>query len=156
MQDPAPVCSKYAMHPMHTDESATLAAMPAESIRLLPTHCINTDNQLEGFQLSVLASDLASNLCVHRSMFFGHSLYECVTSDQLVNADVVRLLGRDNIPDMKELMQTMETSALGCEASFDHGPDNVDAVSGLANGITRVSYARGKRAVDSRRWRPAV
>jgi hypothetical protein len=156
MQDPAPVCSKYAMHPMHTDESATLAAMPAESIRLLPTHCINTDNQLEGFQLSVLASDLASSLCVHRSMFFGHSLYECVTSDQLVNADVVRLLGRDNIPDMKELMQTMETSALGCEASFDHGPDNVDAVSGLANGITRVSYARGKRAVDSRRWRPEL
>jgi len=150
----APVCTKYALHALHADECATLSAMPAESIRLLPTHCINTDNQLEGFQLSVQPTELGSNLCVHRNMFFGHSLFECVTSDHLVNADVVRLLGRDNVGDMRELMQTMETEALGYEASFDHGPDNVDAVSNLGSG--KVSYARGKRAVDSRRWRPEL
>ena len=154
--EPVPICSQYALHGLHADECATLAAMPGDSIRILPTHCINVDNQFEGFQLSVGSGDPSSNLCVHRSMFFGHSLFECITSDQLINVDVVRLMGRDNVSDMSELMKSIEADALGFEASFDHGPDNADAVSSVSNGNTRVSYARGKRAVDSRRWKPEL
>jgi hypothetical protein len=154
--EPPPICTKYALHKLHPDEEATLNAMPAESIRVLPTHCINTDNQLEGFQLSVLETDPSSHLCVHRSMFFGHSLFECIAQDQLINADVVRLMGRDNVQDIKDLMKEIETDAIGNEASFDSGPDNADAVSGVSNGTQRVSYARGKRAVDSRRWKPEL
>jgi hypothetical protein len=150
------ICTQFALHKLHEDEIATLTAMPAESIRLLPTHCINTDNQLEGFQLSVLNTDPGSHLCVNRSMFFGHSLFECTTQDQLINPDVVRIMGRDNVSDMRELMKEIETEALGFEASFEHAPDNADAVSAVSNGSQRVSYARGKRAVDSRRWRPEL
>jgi len=85
-------------------------------------------------------------------MFFGHSIFECMVQDQLINSDVVRLLGRDNVGDMRDLMTCIESEALGKEASFENTPDNADAVLDMAH----ISYARGKRAVDSKRWQPEM
>lgn len=150
-------CStEFALHPVHEDEVATLSAMEGSSIRLMPTHCINLDNQLEGFQQTVAALDRGSSLCVQRTMFSGHSIFECVAPDELINADVVRLLARDNLPDLTALMKKLDAEAVGHEASFDCVPDNADAVAGSHGASVRVSYARGKRAVDSRRWSPEL
>lgn len=144
-------CTRYGLHKLHEDESATIGAMQGR-VEVVPTHCVNLDKQLEGFRQTVLCDASGSTLCVHRSMFFGHSLFECVASDDLVNQDVVRLLSRDsNVDDMKALMSKFDTEATGREASFDCVPDNADAVAG-----PRISYARGKRAVDSRRWMPEL
>jgi len=59
-------------------------------------------------------------------MFFGHSIFECLVQDQLINEDVVRLLGRDNVGDMRDLMTEIEKDAIGKEALFDNTPDNAD------------------------------
>jgi hypothetical protein len=152
----AKCCLAHAQHPLHADERATLEALlaSAESIRLLPTHCVNTENQLEGFHMTLGALEPGSSLPVHRSMFFGHSLFECVAADQLINGDVVRLLGRDNVADVRAVLGALEAEAVGREASFDHAPDNADAVGASQGQVAAVSYARGKRAVDSKRWRP--
>ena len=42
---------KYLLHPLHPDELVTLNAMSGE-INVMPTHCINLENQLEGFAKS--------------------------------------------------------------------------------------------------------
>ena len=69
------ICTQFAMHGLHVDEKATLQAMSGTNVRLLPTHGINEDNQLEGFRMELAPSDPGSNVCIHRSMFFGHSIY---------------------------------------------------------------------------------
>lgn len=149
-------CTKFALHPVNADESATIEAMPGTHIRLMPTHCINLENQLEGFQQTTETKDQGSSLCVHRSMFFGHSIFECISSDELINQDVVALMGKDNKSLMKDLMDSITTSSIGREASFDCVPDNADAMAGTHGNSMRVSYARGKRAVDSRPWNPEL
>jgi hypothetical protein len=149
-------CTKFTLHPLHDDEVATLSAMHGEEIRLMPTHCINLDNQLEGFRQKVSDTDPGSTLCIHRNMFFGHSIFECVAEDELINADVVRLLAQDNATQLTELLRDLDAAAMGYEASFDCVPDNSDAVAMSHGSDVRISYARGKRAVDSRRWMPEV
>jgi hypothetical protein len=149
-------CDKFALHPLHDDEVATLGVMQGTRIRMMPTHCINLDNQLEGFQQTVESSVSGSSLCIHRSMFFGHSIFECVASEELINADVVKLLAQDNALNLGSLMRDIDAAASGHEASFDCAPDNSDAVAGTHGSNVRISYARGKRAVDSRRWMPEV
>jgi hypothetical protein len=144
------LCLRYALHDVHADELSTIEAMQGSTVRLMPTHCINNENQLEGFQQVVSGLDPGSSLCVHRSMFSGHSLFECVSADELINRDVVKLMGRDNLPDMRDLLQTLCAECVGREASFDCVPDNAD----MYGSSFRVSYARGKRAVDSRQWYP--
>ena len=130
------ICLRYALHDLHTDELSTIEAMEASTVRLMPTHCINQENQLEGFQQTVLGSELGSSLCVHRSMFFGHSFFECVTSEELINADVVRLLARDNLPELTDLMKQIDADAAGHEASFECVPDNADAIAGTHGAAT--------------------
>lgn len=149
-------CSRFGLHPVHEDEVATVSAMLGEGVQLMPTHCINLENQLEGFHQSVPRAEPASSLCVHRSMFSGHSIFECRASDELINSDVVRLLGRDNVGDMRALMADIEADATGRQASFDCVPDNADAIGGSHGTSAKVLYARGKRAVDSRRWSPEL
>ena len=150
--DDSNICLRYALHDLHTDELSTIEAMQASTVRLMPTHCINRDNQLEGFQQIVHGSELGSSLCVHRSMFSGHSLFECVSGDELINRDVVRLMGQNNVDEMRELLDGLAASCVGHEASFDCVPDNADALAGTLGSNFRISYARGKRAVDSRPW----
>jgi hypothetical protein len=148
------LCVRYALHDLHPDEVATIEAMPGTVVQVMPTHCINQDNQLEGFKQVVPALELGSSLCVHRSMFSGHSIFECVSSDELINQDVVALMARDNVPDMQSLLRELASECVGREASFDCVPDNADALAGSYGSSIRVSYARGKRAVDSRQWLP--
>lgn len=141
-------CSKYQLHPLHNDESATLEAMlpGAQSIRLLPTHCISESAELQGFCITVKDSALGSALPFNREMFFGHSLFECKSANPLINADVVRLMSQTtNSVRLCALIKQMERRALTHEACFDCAPDNADAVMGLHGTETQVrwrGYAR--------------
>ena len=144
----------YAMHPLHADEKATIKAMNA-SVTVLPTHCINTESEFEGFRVTLQPSQPATAIPVNRYMFHGHSLFECGTGD-LINADAVRLMGQDNRATMLELMRGIDERSKGHEANFDCAPDNTDIVTSMTMGLTKVSYAQGKRAVDSCRWQPEL
>lgn len=144
---------KYLLHPLHPDELVTLNAMSGE-INVMPTHCINLENQLEGFCQKLNSDDIASLLSVNRTMFYGHSLFECKSNDELVNSDIIRLMGQNNTPKMQELMKQIDLSSTGLEASFDCVPDNADAIAGMHGQNIKISYARGKRSVDSKQWMP--
>lgn len=144
----------YANHDLNADEKATVDTMlqNAESIDILPNHCINDNNEMQGFRLTVCAEAKGSSLCVNRNMFFGHSLFECVAKDQIINQDVVRLMSRNNVDDVKELMETFKHREV---ATFDCIPDNTDAFAFSDDLLTmNVSYAKGKRSVDSKNWKP--
>ena len=143
----------YLGHALVPDEQATIDTMTqnAEAIDLLPTHCINSKNEMQGFRLKVCADAKGSALCVNRTMFFGHSLFECYSADNIINQDVVRLMGRDNVADMQELMDSFnhrEVATLGCI------PQNTDALMSSDLMSVNVSYASGRRYVDSKPWRP--
>jgi hypothetical protein len=146
----------HITHPLHDDEVATLKAMQDSTTELLPTHCINSDNLLEGFVQRVDCDVMGSALSIHRNMFFGHSLFECTSQDDVINKDVVRLLGNDNRSLMRDLLRKIETKGKGLEASFQCIPENIDAITGSHGNYAKISYARGKRAVDSKHWEPEI
>ena len=143
----------FALHALHPDEQATIEAMKA-NVTVLPTHCINTDSELEGFRMTLDPTQPASTLCVNRSMFHGHSLFECGDMFDVINPDVVRLMGQDNRASMLDLMNSINAKSLHNKAHFDCAPDNADSVNSMNTNSTKVSYACGKRAVDSCKWEP--
>jgi hypothetical protein len=116
------LCTNFAIHPLHPDERATLDAMlpSASSLRILPTHCINEQAELEGFCMRVGETECGTALPINRSMFFGHSLFECRSQSTLINQDVVRLMdrGATNAQVLLELMGAIETRSQGHEAKF--------------------------------------
>lgn len=148
----------YGLHALHPDEEATLAVLrpSARSLRLLPTHCINEQSELEGFAMSVDERALGEVLPVNHSMFMGHSLFECrMRGGGLINRDVVRLMGAGeeaNSAALASLVRRIRDQSQGKEASFECAPDNADAVIGLQGAHTHVSRSLGRRAVDSVRW----
>lgn len=132
----------------------------ARKVSILPTHCINEQAELEGFSVSVDGSKMGSILPVNRSMFMGHSLFEChsATSATLVNnKEVVHLQNQGegrNTTILTELIRSIEQQSHGHEASFDCAPDNADTVAGMHGSSLKVTRSLGKRAVDSGRWFP--
>jgi hypothetical protein len=148
----------FALHGLHPDEHATIAAMERniQSIRMLPTHCINENAELEGFCVRVEDRAKGSSLPVNRFMFTGHSLFECKAQNTLINRDVVRLMQNNETNGAKLLGVINDIQALsrGREAHFECAPDNADTVAGLHGSQTRVCRSLGKRAVDSARWYP--
>jgi hypothetical protein len=153
------LCTNFAIHPLHADEQATLDAMlpVATSLRMLPTHCINEQAELEGFCMKISDREQGTSLPINRTMFFGHSLFECQSQNTLINQDVVRLMdrGATNGQVLLELMRAIEARSQGHEANFECAPDNADALVGLhGTASSQIARARGKRAVDSVRWFP--
>lgn len=139
-------CSQYQLHPLHKDETATLEALlpTAQSVRMLPTHCISETAELQGFCISVPGTSPGSVLPFNREMFFGHSLFECQSANTLINSDVVRLMSQGtNNQRLGNLIRQMEERALGHEACFDCAPDNADAVMGLHGVETQVRLRPG-------------
>lgn len=142
------------MHDPITDEEAILENMRknVEEVTLMPNHCINARDELQGFWMRVCANTEATSLCVNRTMFFGHTMFECVSSDHVINQDVVRLMGQDNVPQMHKFLASFNHK--NC-ATFDCIPQNTDAVLATNDHQHfKVSYAKGKRSVDCKSWQP--
>lgn len=128
------------------------------SMKLLPTHCINSAGELEGFMLSVPAKAKGGVLPINRTMFHGTSLFEVVCKAGNFNADVMRLQQTTDIRDtMKTLMQKISDNSAGKEASFRCVPDNVDLLSSVrSDGESHVAKTTGKRSVDFADWQPEL
>jgi hypothetical protein len=128
------------------------------SMKLLPTHCINSAGELEGFMLSVPAKAKGGVLPINRTMFHGTSLFEVVCKAGNFNADVMRLQQTTDIRDtMKTLMQKISDNSDGKEASFRCVPDNVDMLSSVrSDGESHVAKTTGKRSVDFADWQPEL
>ena len=86
-------------------------------MKLLPTHCINSAGELEGFMLSVPSKAKGGILPINRMMFHGTSLFEVVSKAGNFNADIMRLQQTKDIREtMKDLMQQISDKSDGKEA----------------------------------------
>jgi hypothetical protein len=128
------------------------------SMKLLPTHCINSAGELEGFMLTVPSKANGGILPINRTMFHGTSLFEVVSKAGSFNADIMRLQQTTDIRDtMKELMHKISDSSAGKEAAFRCVPDNVDLLSSVrVDGESHVAKTTGKRSVDFADWQPEL
>ena len=157
----------FSLHEPSDEARQTIESILVDgtSMKLLPTHCINSAGELEGFQLLVPNKSKGSILPINRTMFHGTSLYEvqCVSSkgSGVFNADIMRLMQTtDTRASMMTLMDTIAQRAVGHEATFRCVPDNVDLLSSLKSdsSVMEASVARtsGKRSVDFADWRPEL
>ena len=150
----------FSLHTPSTEAMQTINSITVEntSMKLLPTHCINSAGELEGFMLSVPAKAKGGILPINRTMFHGTSLFEVVSKAGSFNADVMRLQQTLNIRDtMKDLMQQIADNSVGKEAAFRCVPDNVDLLSAVrVDGESHVAKTTGKRSVDFADWQPEL
>jgi hypothetical protein len=150
----------FSPHKPSEEVVQTIDSILTESSRmkLLPTYCINSAGELEGFMLSVPAKAKGGILPINRTMFHGTSLYEVVCKAGNFNADVMRLQQTTDIREtMWCLMQHISDGSDGKEASFRCFPDNVDLLSSVrADGELHVAKTTGKRSVDFADWQPEL
>ena len=148
---------------LHTPSSEVMQTIDSilvddSSMKLLPTHCINSAGELEGFMLAVPGKAKGGILPINRTMFHGTSLFEVVSRAGSFNADVMRLQQTADIRDtMKDLMRKISENSVGKEAAFRCVPDNVDLLSSVrGDGESHVAKTTGKRSVDFADWQPEL
>jgi hypothetical protein len=150
----------FSLHTPSVEVMQTINSILLEdtSMKLLPTHCINSAGELEGFMLSVPSKAKGGILPINRMMFHGTSLFEVVSKAGNFNADIMRLQQTKDIREtMKDLMQQISDKSDGKEASFQCVPDNVDLLSSVRmDGESHVAKTTGKRSVDFADWQPEL
>ena len=150
----------FSLHTPSEEVMQTIQSVMVDgtTMKLLPTHCINSAGELEGFMLEVPSKAKGGILPINRTMFHGTSLYEVVSKAGSFNADIMRLQQTVDIRDtMKELMQKIADNCEGKEAAFRCVPDNVDLLSSVGtDGESRVTKTTGKRSVDFSDWQPEL
>jgi len=152
----------FSLHPPSSEAQQTIDSIleSGTQMKLLPTHCLNSCGQLEGFVLKVPKRAKGSILPVNRSMFFGTSLFEVTSATGAFNTDILRLQTIDIKGSMRELMEKIQTGSVGKEASFECIPDVVDTLASLRTDGSvveaRVSRTVGRRSVDFKAWEPEL
>ena len=111
---------KPLLNPPQAMQTIESILADSTSMKLLPTHCINSAGELEGFALTVPAKASGGVLPVNRTMFHGTSLYEVVCRAGNFNADVMRLQQTTDIREtMRCLMQQVSDSSSGREVCVE-------------------------------------
>ena len=152
----------FSLHPPSLEAQQTIDSIleSGTHMKLLPTHCLNSCGQLEGFVLKVPKRAKGSILPVNRSMFFGTSLFEVTSTTGAFNTDIMRLQTIDIKEAMRELMEKIHRGSVGKEASFECIPDVVDTLASVKmDGSVveaRVSRTVGRRSVDFKAWEPEL
>jgi hypothetical protein len=123
----------FSLHTPSEEVMQTIDSVMVDGTSMkLPTHCINSAGELEGFMLEVPSKAKGGILPINRTMFHGTSLYEVISKAGSFNADIMRLQQTVDIRDtMKELMQKIADNCEGKEAAFRCVPDNVDLLSSV-------------------------
>ncbi len=135
--------STYALHPVTSDESATLTTMlssnPTGRVLLMPTHHISQQGDMMGFRYDCDAQTIGSALPVSRTMFYGRTSSECLDDD----AAIMRL-----IADPEENRRRM-TGFLE-EVRANYNPPDLTCIPDNAITVTHagVMHASDLRSVD--------
>lgn len=141
--------SAFALHPISSDESATLTAMldtePSGRVLLMPTHHISHQGDMMGFRYDCSAARPSGVLPVSRSMFSGHTASECLEDD----AAIMRL-----ICDPEGNRQRMSEFMEGVKAAYN--PPDLTCIPDNATVITQSGFmhATDLRSVDCKQWTP--
>lgn len=148
----------FSLHPLNTAQQNTISALQdLETFDLLPTHCINEDGELEGFHATFNASLAATCLPINRTMFHGHSVFECISDERIYNSDMHRL--SSDIEKTKLLMKGYLDSIASLStkhmASFECMPDYSDDSGSSGRGDGGDPTAKNKYT-DCKAWVPEL
>ena len=141
----------FALHPITSDEQATLAAMlgSAESsqVLLMPTHHISHQGDMMGFRYDCSANTLGDALPISRTMFSGHTASECLDDD----AAIMRLIA-DPEANRKKMAAFLE------EVKADYNPPDLTCIPDNAATVSQagVMHATNLRSMDCKPWTPEL
>ncbi len=156
------MATSFSLHEPSVEAAQTIDSIlvPGTSMKLLPTHCLSSHGQLEGFLLHVPKREKGSVLPVNRTMFYGTSLFEVSSGAGVFNADILRLQATDIKESMRTLQNEIHARSIGKEATFACIPDVVDAMTSInTEGSVveaRISRTSGRRSVDFKSWEPEL
>lgn len=148
----------FSLHGLTNAQQNTIDALQHVSLfDLLPTHCINADGELEGFHASFDSNAPAIGLPINRSMFHGHSVFECLSEERIYNTDVHRL--SNDINKTRSLMQGflkhIGSSSIKNSASLSCMPDYSDEDDTTDKNVIDRTINKNKY-IDSKAWIPEV
>jgi hypothetical protein len=152
----------FALHPPSSESQQTIDSILSADMhmKLMPTHCLNSCGQLEGFMLKVPKREKGCMLPVNRTMFYGTSLFEVASGTGVFNTDIMRMQSINIKEQMKALQNKIYSQSTGKEASFECIPDVVDTLSSIrTDGAVvegRISRTVGRRSVDFKAWEPEL
>ena len=143
--------STFALHPITSDEMATLKAMldpePTSSVLLMPTHHISHQGDMMGFRYDCGAERAGDTLPVSRTMFSGHTASECLDDD----AAIMRLIADpdENRRKMSDFLQ---------EVRANYNPPDLSCIPDNATAVTQAGlmHATDLRSVDCKPWAPEL
>jgi hypothetical protein len=141
----------FALHPITSDENATLSAMlstdSSARIMLMPTHHISQEGDMMGFRYECNAHLTGSHLPISRCMFFGHTATECIEDDTAI----LKLMSEheSNKRKMAEFIEELKANYNPPELSCI--PDNATTISNAG-----LMQATDLRSVDCKPWTPEV
>jgi hypothetical protein len=154
--------TSFSLHEPTAEASQTIESImvPGTSMKLMPTHCLSSHGQLEGFVLNVPKREKGSVLPVNRTMFYGTSLFEVSSGAGVFNSDILRLQATDINERMRALQAEIYTRSSGKEATFACIPDVVDTMSAITTDGSvmeaKISRTSGRRSVDFKAWEPEL
>ena len=154
--------TSFSLHEPTAEAAQTIESImvPGTSMKLLPTHCLSSHGQLEGFLLNVPKREKGSVLPVNRTMFYGTSLFEVSSGAGVFNTDILRLQATDINERMRALQADIHARSEGKEATFACVPDVVDTMSAIKTEGSvveaKVSRTSGRRSVDFKAWEPEL
>ena len=154
--------TSFSLHEPSLEAQQTIESIlvPETSMKLMPTHCLSSHGQLEGFLLKVPKDEKGSTLPVNRTMFFGTSLFEVTSQAGVTNTDILRLQTTNIKESMRALQEGIHSRSVGKEANFSCIPDVVDTMSSLKiDGSAveaKIARTSGRRCVDFKSWEPEL
>jgi hypothetical protein len=151
----------FSLHDLTGPQQSTIDAFEEiQTFDLLPTHCINTEGELEGFHASYSSSACAKNLPINRTMFHGHSVFECLSEERIYNTDMHRL--SHDIQKTQALVSgflrqiadnsVKKAATLTCMPDYE---DETDTRAGIARAISDRAVSKSK-FMDSKPWVPEL
>ena len=128
----------FALHPLTSDEKATLESMvarePTARVVVMPTHHFSDFGDFTGFRYDCDVEASGACLPISRRMFYGHTLVECLDGE----SDILKLMScpDENRARMRQFLSSVDAEC--CPAMLDCIPDNTDALTGHEIGRAHV------------------
>ena len=136
--------STFALHPITSDETATLNAMlntePTGRVLLMPTHHISHQGDMMGFRYDCNSDRTGDVLPIPRTMFFGHTSSECL------DADIMKLIAQDSSANRLKMTEFME------EVKAAYNPPSLACIPDNAAMLSATDI----RSMDCRQWTPEL
>jgi hypothetical protein len=134
-------------------EANTRSLTHLKMIDLLPTHCLNTNNELEGFRATYGGQTMASVLPLNHTMFHGHSIFQCISEDTSFNNDVYKLSSDFDKTRglMSGFLEVVNRASRNSEATFQCMPEYNEDTE-----FASFDVSKKNKLKDCKEWMPEL